>query len=212
MKTLYLFDLDGTLLDTLQDLADATNHVLRQNGYPTRTVEEVRSILGNGARCQLQRSLPAGVSDEELDRLLDQYRDYYEANCQNHTRPYDGIEPLLESLRQQGARIAVLSNKPDGATKRLCARYFPGISAQGQTDTVRRKPAPDGVLALLRQFDCSVEDAVYVGDSEVDLQTAENCGMDSILCTWGFRSRQQLLEAGARVIVDTPAEILALYR
>jgi len=210
MKKLYLFDLDGTLLDTLQDLADATNHILRQNGYPTRTVEEVRAILGNGARCQLQRSLPGEVSEEELDRLLDQYRAYYEAHCENHTRPYERIEPLLTALRQRGCAVAILSNKPDGATKRLCAKYFPGIPAQGQTDTVRRKPAPDGVLALLRQFDCPVEDAVYVGDSEVDLQTAENCGMDSILVTWGFRSREQLMAAGGRVIVDRPEEILEI--
>ena len=208
MKNLFLFDLDGTLLDTLEDLAAATNHILRKYGYPPRSTEEIRALLGNGAHYQLRCALPGPVPEEQLQAYLADYTRYYEAHCQEHTRPYPGIEDMLASLQQHGARVAILSNKPDGATKQLCARYFPGIPAQGQTAQVRRKPAPDGVLALMAQMKAKPEETVYVGDSEVDLLTAQNSGIDSILVCWGFRSRQALEEAGAKRIVDRPEEIL----
>ena len=208
MKKAYLFDLDGTLLDTLRDLAESVNYILDKYGYPRHTTEQIRQMLGNGARNLMRLALPPETEEAQLEICLADYKDYYEQHCQDHSCPFPGIEELLSALRQRGAQVAILSNKPDGATKRLCAEYFPGIHAQGQTETVRRKPAPDGVLAILKELKVSREDAVYIGDSEVDLETARNCEMDSIIVTWGFRDREQLLRSGAKCLVDRPEEIL----
>ena len=208
MKKAYLFDLDGTLLDTLRDLAESVNYILNKYGYPGHTTEQIRQMLGNGARNLMRLALPPETEEAQLEICLADYKAYYEQHCQDHSCPFPGIEELLSALRQRGAQVAILSNKPDGATKRLCAEYFPGIHAQGQTETVRRKPAPDGVLAILKELNVSREDAVYIGDSEVDLETAHNCEMDSIIVTWGFRDREQLLRSGAKCLVDRPEEIL----
>ena len=174
MKTGILFDLDGTLLNTLEDLLDATNYALAQCGYPKRTLPELRRFVGNGAENQIRMSLPAGASPEEVGRVLRIYKPYYTAHCQVKTRPYDGVLEALEVLKAKYP-IAVVSNKPDSAVKALCAQMFPGIFALGETPDCPRKPAPDMVYKACQAI--GADTCVYVGDSEVDVVTAKNAGM-----------------------------------
>ena len=179
--TAIVFDLDGTLLDTLDDLTAATNHILRSYGRPERTREEVRGFVGNGARCQLEQSFaPAPLPEAALE----DYLSYYSAQCQEHTRPYPGIP---EALAQLGERypLAIVSNKPDAAVKALCARHFPGILALGERPGTPRKPAPDLLYAALEAL--GAQTCLYVGDSEVDQQTAQNAQVPYLLVPWGYR-------------------------
>ena len=207
-----LFDMDGTVLDTLRDLWASTNAVLRELGHPARTLDEIRSYVGNGAANQIRCAMPAGSSDAALADALARYQAHYAAHCRDHTRPYDGIAPMLDRLSAAGKRLAVVSNKPDRAVKLLSAEHFGSLIpvAIGETPDLRRKPAPDTVLAALDALGASKAGAVYVGDSEVDVATAANAGLPLIAVRWGFRTREQLTEAGARVIVDTPAELAEL--
>ena len=174
MKTGIIFDLDGTLLNTLEDLLDATNYALAQCGYPKRTLPELRRFVGNGAENQIRMSLPAGTSPEEVQRVLKIYKPYYTEHCQVKTRPYDGILESLAILKEKYP-IAVVSNKPDTAVKSLCAQVFPGIFALGETPDCPRKPAPDMVYKACRAI--GADTCVYVGDSEVDVRTAKNAGV-----------------------------------
>ena len=207
-----LFDMDGTVLDTLQDLWASTNAVLRELGKPERTMDEIRSFVGNGAANQLRRAMPAGSSDEAVADALSRYQTHYAAHCRDHTRPYDGIVPALRTLSAAGKRLAVVSNKPDRAVKLLSTAHFGELMgvAIGETPERRRKPAPDTVLAALDALGAAKDGAVYVGDSEVDVATARNAGLPIIAVSWGFRSRQQLAAAGAAVIVDDPRELVKL--
>lgn len=206
-----LFDMDGTLLDTLGDLHASTNAVLREGGFPERSMEEVRSFVGNGAEHLIRCALPAGTDEETAVRTLRRYREYYAAHCQELTKPYEGILPLLERLREAGIRTAVVSNKPDIATKKLAALHFgAGLLAVGEHAGVRRKPWPDMVDAALTGLGAPRTGAVYVGDSEVDVLTARNAGLPLIAVSWGFRGRSALRENGAETIVDTAEELLAL--
>ncbi len=205
---LAVFDLDGTILDTLDDLADSLNAVLAQNGYPQRTRDEVRRFVGNGIRTLILRALPEGTDDAEIDRIFGIFKDYYQQHCAEKTAPYEGIPMLLRILRAAGMRSAVLSNKADAAVQALCAQYFKGLlaAARGERAPFPRKPEPDSLLDLLRELEVSAADAVYIGDSEVDVATARNAGMHAVLVDWGFRDRETLLAAGAQVIVsDTDA-------
>ena len=204
MKTGILFDLDGTLLNTLEDLLDATNHVLCQCGYPTRTLPELRKFVGNGAENQIRLSLPEGASPEEVQKVLNLYKPYYAEHCQIKTRPYDGILEALAILQKQYP-IAVVSNKPDAAVKTLCAQMFPGIFALGETPDCPRKPAPDMVYKACRAI--GVDRCVYVGDSEVDVRTAENAGVPCLSVLWGFRDRAEIEAAGAAYFCETPAQL-----
>ena len=204
MKTGVLFDLDGTLLNTLEDLLDATNYALGRCGYPERTLAELRRFVGNGAENQIRMSLPEGSSPEEVQRVLGIYKPYYTAHCQNKTRPYDGILEALETLREKHP-IAIVSNKPDAAVKSLCAQVFPGIYALGETPDCPRKPAPDMVTKACRAI--GVDSCVYVGDSEVDVRTAENAGVPCLSVLWGFRDRADLEAAGAAHFCETTAEL-----
>ena len=190
MKTGILWDLDGTLLDTLEDLADAVNFALGEFGYPTRSVEEVRCFVGNGARRLIERAVP---ENGDVSAVLDTFRTYYNANCQIKTKPYDGI---MEALRKLGEKypMAVVSNKPDSAVKPLCAAYFPGLYARGESTDCPRKPAPDMVFKAMEAI--GVERCVYVGDSEVDVLTARNAGVPCLSVLWGFRDRTEIEEAG----------------
>ena len=190
MKTGILFDLDGTLLDTLQDLADATNFALRQFGYPERTVDEVRRFVGNGARRLIAQAVPAGA---DVEPVLETFRSYYNTHCRVKTKPYDGI---LEALEELGKRypMAVVSNKPDSAVKPLCEEYFPGIYARGESADCPRKPAPDMVFKAMEAI--GVERCIYVGDSEVDVATAKNAGVPCLSVLWGFRDREEIEAAG----------------
>ena len=207
-----LLDMDGTVLDTLHDLWASTNAVLRELGHPERTMDEIRSFVGNGAANQIRLAMPEGSDDAALADALARYQVYYAAHCRAHTRPYEGIVPMLERLSAAGKKLAVVSNKPDRAVKLLSAEHFGTLLpvAIGETALLRRKPAPDTVLAALDALGAPKAGAVYVGDSEVDVATAANAGLPLIAVGWGFRSREQLTAAGARVIVDTPEEVAAL--
>ncbi len=207
-----LFDLDGTLLDTLCDLAAAANATLAHFGCPARTLDEVRAFVGNGVGVLVDKALPEGHTAQQHERALAWFRLYYAAHAQDSTRPYDGVDELLHALHARGTPFAIVSNKPEEAVCALNARYFGGMAAfcAGDVPTRRRKPAPDSVFAALHALGVRAEEAVYVGDSEVDVETARNAGLDLIAVDWGFRSRAQLLAAGAERIVSTPQELLAL--
>ena len=201
MKTGILFDLDGTLLDTLEDLKDAVNHVLGQFGYPMRTIEEVRRFVGNGAGVLIQRSVPEGADPEPVFAA---FRKFYDAHCQEKTRPYDGILDVLGRLGEEYP-IAVVSNKPDSAVKALCADYFPGVYARGESTDCPRKPAPDMVWKAMEAI--GVENCIYVGDSEVDVLTAKNAGVLCLSVLWGFRDKEELEQAGAAHFCKHPSQI-----
>ena len=206
---LAIFDLDGTILDTLEDLADAMNYALGEHGYPGRTIEDVRRFVGNGIRKLIERAVPAGLAKEEIDRVHETFSAYYQQHCADKTRPYEGVLPLLERLRAAGCLTAVVSNKADAAVQPLCRRYYNGLFdyAVGERTGIRRKPDPDSVQEVLRRLQVEAADAVYIGDSEVDIQTAKNAGLDSIIVTWGFRDRDYLESQGGRRFVDRPEEI-----
>jgi phosphoglycolate phosphatase len=201
MKIGILFDLDGTLLNTLEDLYSSTNHVLREFGYPERTLDEVRRFVGNGARRLFEQAVPAGVDPEPA---LEAFQRWYPDHCQIKTRAYDGIPEALEILKEKYP-LAIVSNKPDPAVKVLCADYFPGIFARGESTDCPRKPAPDMVFKAMEAI--GVETCIYVGDSEVDILTARNAGVKCLSVTWGFRDVPELEAAGAAHFCHTPGQL-----
>ena len=205
MKTGILFDLDGTLLNTLEDLLDATNYALEVCGYPKRTLPELRRFVGNGAENQIRMSLPEGASPEEVQRVLKIYKPYYTEHCQVKTRPYDGILEALAVLKEKYP-IAVVSNKPDAAVKALCAELFPGIFALGEAPDCPRKPAPDMVFKACRAI--GADTCVYVGDSEVDVRTAKNAGVPCLSVLWGFRDREEIEAAGGEHFCEKPIDLI----
>jgi phosphoglycolate phosphatase len=209
MIQLAIFDLDGTLLDTLGDLHQSTNAALSQFGYPTRTLEEVRQFVGNGIRLLVERAVPAGLTKEEIDRVHQFFLSHYAQHCADRTQPYPGIVALLQTLRQAGIQTAVVSNKADGAVQQLAEHYFPGLfdEAVGERPGVPGKPAPDSVEGLLTRLGVEKDRAVYIGDSEVDVETARNAGVPLVAVSWGFRTKTVLQQAGARQIVDTAEEL-----
>lgn len=202
MKTAVLFDLDGTLLDTLQDLTQSTNAALRAFGYPERTVEEVRQFVGNGAERLIRLAVPEGADPLPV---LQAFRTHYQAHCQERTGPYPGIMELLEQVAKRYP-VAIVSNKPDSAVKALCGDYFPGIYARGESGDCPRKPAPDMVYKAMAAL--GADRCVYIGDSEVDVLTARNAGAACISVTWGFRDEETLRTAGATHICHTPRQVL----
>lgn len=203
-----LFDMDGTLLDTLADMAAAVNHILSVHGYSLRTVEEVRAFVGNGARKLMERALPPDVTGDAFEALLEEYRQWYEAHACVKTAPYPGVPAVLAALHRAGVRCAVVSNKPDGATRELAARFFPGLPAFGQQDGIPAKPAPDMVYHALAELGVEASAAAYVGDSEVDVALARNAKLPLVAVSWGFRGREALEEAGAALVVDDAATLL----
>lgn len=207
---LVIFDLDGTLLDTLQDLADSTNHALEYFGLPQRTIDEVRQFVGNGIHKLIERAVPAGSSTELTEQVFEEFKSWYALHCNDSTGAYDGIMKLLHDLRQNHVRLAVVSNKADFGVQTLCNQYFEGMldAAVGERQGIQKKPAPDSVNEVLRQLGVSRNHAVYVGDSDVDIETAENAGMDCISVTWGFRDETFLKEHRAEILVDHPSDIL----
>lgn len=208
-----LFDLDGTLLDTLEDLKDSVNHVLRAHGYCERTLEEVRAFVGNGAEKLMRRALPETVGEEEFAEILREYKAWYQANYCVKTRPYEGVLELLTALKKAGIQVGIVSNKPEKTTRTLAEKFFPDVPAFGQRDDLPPKPAPDMVYHALEKMGGKRESAVYVGDSEVDIQTARNCGMDYIGVSWGFRGREKLLAVDPKAtVVDKTEEILEFIR
>lgn len=207
-----LFDLDGTLLDTLDDLADATNATLAHFGYPLRSREEVRRFVGNGIEMLLRRALPAGTEDARIFEALDFFRADYGKRSRNRTCPYAGIPALLASLRERGIRIGVVSNKYDKAVRELCDYYFPGLIdlPVGERAGVPKKPAPDTLSLAMEELGVHREETVYVGDSEVDVLTAKNAGIPCISVLWGLREREDIEAAGASVFVETVEELFAV--
>lgn len=205
-----IFDLDGTLVDTLDDLTDSVNFALSSFGFPMRSREEVRSFVGNGVRKLVYLSVPEGTDEETSEKCLGVFKEHYKNNSRNKTKPYDGIIELLEKLCESDVKTAVVTNKMQSAAKDIVEFFFGNkISlAVGQVDGVAQKPNPDGVLLVLEKLGIKKEKAVYVGDSEVDCITARNAGIDCIGVTWGFRSAETLKESGAGIIVDEPLQIL----
>ena len=206
MKTGILFDLDGTLLDTLEDLLDATNYALAVYGYPPRTLPELRRFVGNGAENQIRLSLPDD-NKQDLQKVLAAYKPYYTAHCQIKTKPYYGILPVLKSLGEKYP-IAIVSNKPDAAVKALCTNYFPGIYALGEAAGCPRKPAADMVFKAMEAI--GVERCIYVGDSEVDVLTAQNAGMPCVCVLWGFRDREDLEAAGGSICCEKTEDLVKM--
>ena len=207
-----IFDLDGTLLNTLEDLADAVNFVMQKNEFPVRTIEEVRLFVGNGIRKLMERAVPKGLSDDAFEKVFEEFRAYYTENCQIKTRAYDGILELLKSLQAQGYSMAIVSNKNHAAVCELNDIYFKEYInvAIGQKDGIRKKPAPDTVIQALKELGKDKEKAIYVGDSEVDFATAKNSGMDCALVTWGFRTVEELAEFSPTAFIDKPEELLGV--
>lgn len=207
-----IFDLDGTLLDTLQDLADSTNYVLALHKMPLRSLDEIRRFVGNGVGRLIHLAVPAGTDQQEEARCLADFRAHYLLNMENRTAPYPGVLALLDGLNQAGIRLAVVSNKFDGAVKGLCASYFGDRVkvAIGESQNVARKPAPDTVFRALEELGADAAGAVYVGDSEVDIETARNAGLPCLSVSWGFRDAAFLRSRGAGAILSSPAELLAL--
>ena len=207
----FLFDMDGTTMNTLDDLHDAVNRTLRLHGYPERTPAQIRDATGNGAKDLIAQSLPQGVDTPDFDAVLQDYRAWYEAHSCVKTAPYPGTVETLRELQRRGAAVAIISNKNDPAVQALGEKFFPGIPVLGEVPPLPRKPAPDMVDAMLQKLGASRDDAVYIGDSEVDIATARNCRMDFIGVSWGFRGREKLLEIAPKAtVVDTWEEFLQI--
>ena len=204
-----LFDLDGTLLDTLGDLHLGVNITLENHGYPQRTLEEVRAFVGNGARQLMQLALPEGTPEAQVEAILAEYLEWYRVHFCVTAAPYAGVKAVVDALIEKGVKVAVVSNKPDATTKKLAEMFFPGLPAFGQRDDIPKKPAPEMVWNAMAVLGVTAAEAVYVGDSEVDVATARNAGVPLVAVSWGFRTVEQLVEAGAQTIVHTPEELLA---
>ena len=210
--TTVIFDMDGTLLNTLEDITDSVNVILGRYDLPLRTIDEIRHMVGNGALYLMERAVTGGKEHPEFDRILEEYQQYYEEHCNIKTGPYKHIPELLKELKEKGYKMAIVSNKPMGAVKELTKIYFGDYVdvAIGVADGLRRKPYPDECLAAMEELGSSKEETIYVGDSEVDHKTAMNSGLKCISCLWGFRTRRELDEAGVsgNIFVSDPLEIL----
>ena len=205
----YVFDLDGTLLSTLGDLAASCNHALRANGMPERTIDEVRRFVGNGVKKLMERAIPGGLDNPLFEKTFADFRQHYMHHNLDTTGPYPGVMEMLESLRSRGKKVAVVSNKFYAATQALCKHFFGDLVdvAIGEREGIRKKPAPDTVNEALAQMNVGKERAVYIGDSDVDIMTANNCGMPCISVLWGFRDYDFLVEHGATIFVTSPLQL-----
>ena len=208
----YIFDLDGTLLDTLGDLAASVNYALRTHGMTERSIDDVRRYVGNGVRKLMERAIPDGASNPDFEATFVTFRQHYMAHSLDTTKPYDGIPETLQALKAEGCRLAVVSNKMMAATQELCRHFFPDTIevaiGEDEAHGIRKKPAPDTVIAALRQLGLGQERVVYVGDSDVDLETARNSDLPCISVLWGFRDRDFLLQHGAKTFISAPSELL----
>ena len=205
-----IFDLDGTLLNTLDDLAAATNYALAQHQLPQRTKEEVRWFVGNGIRKLIERAVPEHTPVNLQEEVYTTFNTYYKAHCNDATRAYDGVLELLAKLRQQGCRTAIVSNKADYGVQELAKLYFSNAldAACGERAGIAKKPAPDMLLAVMQQLGADKAATIYVGDSDTDLDTARNAGIPCIGACWGFRGREFLMQHGAKLLAEAPAEII----
>lgn len=208
----YIFDLDGTLLDTLGDLASSVNYALRMHNMPEHLLEDIRRFVGNGVRKLMERAVPQGAQNPCFDEAFATFRQYYMQHSLDTTRPYEGIPETLEALKARGCHLAVVSNKMMAATQALCSHFFPDTIevaiGEHEAEGIRKKPAPDTVMAALKALGVGKEQAVYVGDSDVDIETARNSGMPCISVLWGFRDRDFLKQNGAETFISAPSELL----
>lgn len=207
-----IFDLDGTLLDTLDDLRDSVNFALRTHGMPERSLSEIRRFVGNGIGNLIKRAVPDKTDEKTAESVLSSFRNYYKDHSMDKTKPYEGIRELLFSLKERGIPTAVVSNKIDSAVKELIPLYFGDLIdvAIGELEGVKRKPAPDTVILAMEKM--KVSDPVYIGDSEVDVETAKNAAIDGIFVTWGFRDEAVLLSCGAKVTVHSVKELAEVLK
>ncbi len=209
MYDAYLFDLDGTLLDTLPDLTNITNMALAEWGMPLRTSDEINSFVGNGARMLMQRAAAEGTPDEEVDRILARWKELYPEYGHKYTKPYPGMPEVLAQLKEQGAKLGVLSNKFDAATHIVIAHHFPGVFdiVRGEGPDTPRKPDPTGLITMMRDLGVEPERVAYVGDSGTDMTVAHAAGCTALGVTWGYRSIEVLRAAGADVLIDSPSQL-----
>lgn len=209
---LVIFDLDGTLLNTLEDLTDSTNFALSKFEYPQKTIDQVRSYVGNGVALLIERAIPDGKDNNNFEKCLEIFKENYSKNMYNKTSPYPKILGMLNDLRKRGYKVAVVSNKFDKAVKELCGKYFPKLIdvaiGENEAEGIKKKPAPDTVFQAIKELNEKISNCVYVGDSEVDIMTAKNSGMPCISVTWGFKTREFLVNNGGRILVDNPNEIV----
>ena len=207
-KYAVMFDLDGTLLNTLDDLVNAVNYILEKHGFPKREVFEIRRFLGNGARDLMERSLPKGIGEARFEAILEEYKKYYNEHSKIFTKPYEGVTEALKELKDREIRTAIVSNKPDDAVATLAKEYFGELVdfSVGDRPDICKKPSPDPLFFAAKALEC--ERFVFVGDSETDISAAKNAGVPCISVTWGFRDRDVLEEAGAEITADTSSEML----
>lgn len=211
-KKCVVFDLDGTLLYTLEDLKNSVNYALFENGFPTRSLDEVREFVGNGIENLMRNASPQNISQEAFEKCFSSFKEHYKIHSEDNTKEYDGITAMLKALKKNGFLLAVVSNKADFAVKTLCEKYFGDLLdvALGETEGVKRKPCPDSLNKVLSDLGVSKENCFYVGDSDVDVITARNASVKCIACTWGFRSRGVLENENPEYIIDSPEEILRI--
>lgn len=208
-----IFDMDGTVLNTLDDLTLSMNFVMTEFGFPTHSVEEYRSAFGNGVRYALEKTAPHGTPSDVIDKMVPIFKKHYDAHCLDNTRPYDGVISLMKQLKERGFRMAIVSNKIDSAVKELNEKFFSDVVdiAIGERAGIKRKPAPDMVFLALDELGASADDAVYVGDSEVDLKTAQNSSLPCVSVLWGFRDRDFLKETGGETFAVSPHDLLNIF-
>ena len=209
-----IFDLDGTILDTLEDLRDSVNFALLKNSLPCRTTEEIRSFVGNGIRLLIERAVPENTEIEIIDKCFDDFKVHYKGNSSNKTKPYDGVTDVLNELKAQGFKLALVSNKADFAVQEIVEKYFPDVFqyATGEKEGVRRKPYPDSVFAAMEYLGSDKNNTVYIGDSEVDVETARNCGIPCVAVTWGFRDKGVLEKLKPEYIVCEAGQIIDILK
>lgn len=206
----YVFDLDGTLLETLKDLAASTNYALRTHNMPEHSIEDVRMFVGNGVKKLMERAIPNGIENPQFEDVYATFRQHYLEHNLDTTKPYEGIPELLAELKARGKKLAIVSNKFYAATQELARHFFPDTIevAIGERENIKKKPAPDTVIEALHQLGVSRETAVYIGDSDVDIMTAKNCDMPCVSVLWGFRDKEFLMEHGATFFVEKPCQLL----
>ncbi|MCD7780936.1 MAG: HAD family hydrolase [Candidatus Gastranaerophilales bacterium] len=212
VKDTIIFDLDGTLLDTLSGLQIGFNYALKNFGYKERTQEEIRAFVGNGIVKALERALNENVEKEKFFQILNSFKEYYQNIMFEYTKPYEGIIPLLKELKEKGYKTAVVSNKFDDAVKKLCEYYFKDLiqTAIGEGYGIRKKPEADGILKTVKELNSSIEKSIYIGDSDVDILTAENIKIPCISVLWGFRDKQFLIDHGGNIFAQTPKDIIKI--
>ena len=212
MRKLVIFDLDGTLLYTLEDLLDSVNYTLEKYGYETKTLEQVSSFVGNGVEHLLRCVTPNGISEEDFINCYACFKEYYAKHCCDKTRPYDDIVDVLKVLKNRGLKVGIVSNKFQSAAEEVCEYYFKDLydAVLGESETCRRKPAPDGINMMCEKFGVEKDDAIFFGDSEVDIQTGDNAGVYCVSVLWGFRDREFLTQHGAKLFVTHPLDIVEM--